>query len=74
MPALGPVSVRKRTAETIVRLVGHMRRRWGTDRGGAAGTGQTALELAEGLETRQGQATAPLAVKDARRYSRQAHA
>src|SRR6201996_134542 len=24
MPALGPVSVRKRTAETIVRLVGHM--------------------------------------------------
>ena len=51
-----------------------MRRRWGTDRGGAAGTGQTALELAEGLETRQGQATAPLAVRDARHYSRQAHA
>ena len=24
MPALGPVAVRKRTAETIVRLVGHM--------------------------------------------------
>src|SRR6202041_3212444 len=24
MPALGPVSVRKRTAETIVRLIGHM--------------------------------------------------
>jgi hypothetical protein len=24
MPALGPISVRKRTAETIVRLVGHM--------------------------------------------------
>jgi hypothetical protein len=26
MPALGPVSVRKRTAETIVRLVGHTSR------------------------------------------------
>jgi hypothetical protein len=24
MPALGPVAVRKRTAETIVRLVGHI--------------------------------------------------
>ena len=24
MPALGPVSVRKRTAETIVRLIRHM--------------------------------------------------
>jgi len=24
MPALGPVSVRKRTADTIVRLIGHM--------------------------------------------------
>jgi hypothetical protein len=31
-----------------------------TDRGGATGRGQTALEVAEGLETRKGQETAAL--------------
>jgi len=41
-----------------------MRRRRGTDRRGATGTGQVALRVAEGLETRNGQETAPVAVKD----------
>src|SRR5579871_3809161 len=37
MPALGPVSVRKRTAATIVRLVGHMLGDLAQAEGGAAG-------------------------------------
>jgi hypothetical protein len=41
-----------------------MRGRRGTDRRGANGTGQVALGVAEGLETRNGQETAPLALKD----------
>jgi hypothetical protein len=47
MPALGPVSVRKRTAETIVRLVGHML----GDREQAAGAAGR-LPLAEAVTRR----------------------
>jgi hypothetical protein len=47
MPALGPVSVRKRTAETIVRLVGHML----GDRAQAAGAAGR-LPLAEAVTRR----------------------
>jgi CHAD domain len=40
-----------------------VRRRGRTDRRGATGTGQVALEVAECLETRNGQETTPLALK-----------
>src|ERR1700727_305229 len=51
MPALGPVSVRKRTAETIVRLVGHIL----GDLAQAEGADERAGPLADAVGRRMGE-------------------
>jgi hypothetical protein len=55
MPALGPVSVRKRTADTIVRLIGHML----GDIELAAGAGQRRT-LADAVTRRMGELGTPV--------------
>ena len=67
MPALGPVSVRKRTAETIVRLVGHILGDLAQAEG-AAGR----LPLAAGRDPSHGRTGRPHGARRARRGFRRA--